>query len=357
MTTEQTQGLNCPSCGGIVPVPEGVRIVQCPFCDQRSLVQGEQGVSRWQASRKIDREAAIKSVKGFFTGLKKATDLKATARIREVFVVYLPFWHVSAFVAGWMFGRVKSGEDKTKPVEVEIMEEMHWNDAAVDVSEFGVQRVSISKKDLEPFDADRLHREAMVFEPSESRTEAVAEAQEHFFHRSRRKKRLKTKFSEKFHLLHTQFSLVYYPLWVARYEYHNRSYQVVVDGVNGQVLYGKAPGSIFFRAAALVVGMALGNLFLVNGTVLAFQMLSGADEETALRFLPIVLGLGLIWAGYRAFRYGEEVEEIQKSAKKAALTTDKGTRGHLGIVEELLTTDKGTRGHLDIVEDLLEMIE
>lgn len=336
MTTKQIQGLNCPSCGGIVPVPEGARIVLCPFCDQRSLVQGEQGVRRWQVSRKIDREAAIESVKGFFTGLKKATGLKATARVREVFAVYLPYWHVSAFVAGWIFGRVKSGEDKTKPVEVEIMEEMHWNDAAVDVSEFGVQRVSISKEALEPFDADRLHSEAMVFEPSESRTEAMAEAQEHFFYRSRHKKKLKTKFSEKLHLLRTRFSLIYYPLWVARYEYHNRSYQVVVDGVNGQVLYGKAPGNILFRAAALVATMALGNLILVNGTVLAILLLSDADEGLGLLAVPFAIGAGLIWAGYRAFRYGEEVEEIQKSARKAALTRDKDTRGYLGMVEDLL---------------------
>jgi predicted RNA-binding Zn-ribbon protein involved in translation (DUF1610 family) len=341
MTMERTQGLNCPSCGGVVPVPEGARILQCPYCDQRSLVQGELGVRRWQVSRKISREGAAKSVEGFFSGLTKATDLKKEARIREVFLAYVPYWRVSAFVAGWMFGRVKSGDKKTKPVEVEVMEEMHWNDAAVDVSEFGVHRVSISKQDLEPYDAERLHNEAMVFEPSESRTDAMAEAEVHFFYRGRRKKKLRTKFFEKFHLLRPQLSLVYYPLWVARYEYRERNYQVVVDGVRGQVLYGKAPGNILYRAAALVAGMALGNLALVNGTLLAAQFLSDDADGEALAFLllPIGIGLGLIVAGYRAFRYGEEVEEIQKGAKKAALTAEKGIRERfetgLGVIEEL----------------------
>ena len=32
---------------------------------------------------------------------------------------------------------------------------------------------------------------------------------------------------------------------------------------------------------------------------------------------PIVFGLALIFAGYRAFRYGEEVEERPKEAQKA----------------------------------------
>jgi hypothetical protein len=341
MAVGRTQGLNCPNCGGVVPVPEGVRIVQCPFCDQHSLVQGERGVQRWQVSRRVSREGAVKSVQGFFTGLKKATDLRKRARVSEVFLVYLPYWRMSAFVAGWMFGRVRSGDDKTKPVEVEIMEEMHWNDAAVDVSEFGVHRVSVSKQDLEPYDPDRLHAEGMVFEPSESRTEAMAEAEAHFIHRGRGKKKLKTKFFEKFHLLRTRLGLVYYPLWVARYEYRKRNYQVVVDGVRGEVLYGKAPGNIFYRAAALVVGMALGNLSLVNGTLLAGRLLAeDADKESLLLLLlPLGIGIGLIAAGYRAFRYGEEVEQIQEGAKKAALRADKGILGRLdtglGVIEEL----------------------
>jgi hypothetical protein len=353
MTMEQTQGLNCPSCGGVVLVPEGLRIVQCPYCEQRSLVQGERGVYRWQVSRKVNREGAVKNMQGFFAGIKKAGDLKKKARIRETFLIYLPYWRVSAFVAGWMFGRVKAGDDKTKPVEVEVMEDMHWNDAAVDVSEFGVHRVSISKKDLEPYDAERLHAEGMVFEPSESRTEALAEAQEHFVHRGRRKKKLKTKFFEKFHLLRPQLSLVYYPLWVARYEYRQRNYQVVVDGVRGEILYGKAPGNVFYRAAALVIGMALGNLTLVNGSLLVARLLAEdvEGEVLALFLVPLVLGLTLIAGGYRAFRYGEEVEEIQKGAKKAALAEDKGLRGR--FVPGLGDFESG----LNIIEELSELVE
>jgi hypothetical protein len=317
MTAQQTQGLNCPNCGGIVAVPEGVRIVQCPFCDQRSLLQGEQGVRRWQTPRKIGREAAVNSATGFFSGLDKALDLKRKARIREVFGVYLPYWRVSSFVSGWLFGRVKSGDDDTKPAEAEIAEEMHWNDAAVDVSEFGVQQVSINDKDLVPFDSDRLHSEAMVFDPTESRTEALAEAEAHFRDRCRRQSKFKTTYSEKLHLLRTRLSLVYYPLWAVRYEYHNRRYQVVVDGVSGRVLYGKAPGNVLFRAAALIAGMAVGNLILVNGTVLAILLMSD-DDELALLAVPFIVGAGLALAGYRAFRYGGQVEKTQKGPKRAA---------------------------------------
>ncbi len=329
-----------------MPVPEGVRIVECPFCEGRSLVQGERGVRRWQMVHQVDREQALTAVTGFFSGINKAFGLKRQAKVRELFLVYLPYWRASAFVAGWIFGRVSAGEDKTKPVEVEVSEDMSWNDAAADVSEFGVHRVPISPHHLAPYDPDWLHERAMVFEPSESPTEALSEAERHFVYRARSRKKLKARYSQTFHLLRPQLSLVYYPLWVARYEYRQRNYQVVVDGVRGRVLYGKAPGNVFYRAAMLVLGMALGNLILINGTALATRLLAEDSDEggLALLLVPIAVGIGLIVAAYRTFRYGEEVEEIQKEAKKAALS-------------EADESKSWWRGGFDAVKNVTEMLE
>ncbi|WP_420640944.1 hypothetical protein [Candidatus Leptofilum sp.] len=358
-STNKTQGLTCPECSGVVPIAEGDRIVECPFCHTHSLVQGERGVRRWQVSQTVERERALQTVGNFFRGMKKARDLAKEAQIKDTFLVYLPYWRVESFVAGWMFGRVKSGKDSTRPIEVQINEIMHWNDAAVDVAEYGVHRVAISKEQLQPYDSDQLHAEAMVFEPSESHTDALDEAGRHFTHRGRQKRSLRTKFFEKFHFLRQRLAIVYYPLWVSRYEYHKRNYQVVVDGVNGNILYGKAPGNIFYRAAALVGGLAIGNLILINGTWLAGLLVSNSDDGDGalLVLLPIALGLGLIAAGYRAFRYGEEVEEIQKGARKATLAgeSDSGnfisaiTGGMVGGDDDIQAV---MRSGMSVLEDL-----
>jgi hypothetical protein len=346
-TTNQTQGLTCPKCSGVVPVPEGVRVVECPFCQVRALVQGDRGIRRWQVSNQVQRQRVVDGMQQFFADFRKARDLRRSAEVREIFLAYLPYWRVHAFVGGWLFGRVKSGKDSTRPVEVEVLEEMQWNDAATDVSEFGVHAVSVSKQDLEPYDAQRLHAEGMVFEPAESATDALAEAESHFVYRGRQKQSLKTKYFEKFHVMRPQFSLVHYPLWIARYEYRGRNYQVVVDGVKGEVLYGKAPGNIFYRAAALVAGLALGNLILVNGTVLAFLVMAGSsdDDSIFLFVIPLIVGIGIIAAAYRAFRYGEEVETIQKEAKKAALAGQEKESGNvftasLQFIDELAEMNK-----------------
>jgi hypothetical protein len=303
-----------------VPVPEGARLVTCPSCQQRLFVQGERGVRRWQLRRVATRDQAQQTMLGFFNGMNKAGDLKRKAEVRELFLVYLPFWRVMAYVAGWRLGRVRRDKDSTRPVEVEVLEEMQWNDAAVDVSEFGVNHVPIAGKHFEPFDQDRLSAEGMVFEAAESPTDAVAEADGYFQQVARSKKSLSSTYLEKFFMLRQRLSLVYYPLWVARYQYRNRSYQVVIDGVNNKVLYGKAPGNILYRAGALVLGMAVGNLLLVHGTALAFRVMSYAHNDNnngwALLLVPPALGILAIIRGYRSFRYGEEVEQIDKEARK-----------------------------------------
>ena len=79
----------------------------------------------------------------------------------------------------------------------------------------------------------------------------------------------------------------------------------------------------------LVGGMAAGTFILVNGTVIAGLAVASSDDSDGILFLllPIAIGLGLIAAGYRKFRYGEEVEKIQKSAKKAALGRGRNSGG------------------------------
>lgn len=308
-------GLNCPNCGGQLTVPEGQRVVACPFCQMRSLVAGERGVYRYQVARRVTREQALGALTGFYWGINKAPDLRAKARLHEMFPIYLPYWHARVQMAGWLFGKVLKGSDKHKrlePVEVRIAEEMVWDDAACDVSEFGVQAVRVGEDALQPYDPEALRAEGMVFEPVESAPASHEQARRYFEKQARQKKTLNQKSFEKFYHLREQLSLVFYPLWVARYAYRGRIYQAVVDGVRPRVLYGKAPGNIFYRAAMLVLGMALGNCILVNGTLAALAIVanwgsSNDDNPLWLVAIPLAIGLGLIYLGYRAFRFGDEV--------------------------------------------------
>lgn len=325
MSDVQTlHGLNCPRCGGTVPIPEGQSVVICPYCDLRALVQGERGVRRYQVPRRVDQAVASQKLKEFLdSNWAIALDAKRQAQLSELFLAYIPFWTMWARALGWVFGQEKVGSGKRRrwvPRERKITEDMTWNGAACDVAEFGVNRVplTLTARELDAFDADKLHAEGLVFEPLTSRSDAQQAAADEFTRRVQKQSGVDRIWQTFMRFIHQRFGLVYYPLWVLRYLYHGRAYQVVVDGHSGEILYGRAPGNTWFRAAMLIGGMALGAFVAVNGPLLSLFFLGNAssDDGEGLLFAALAtftIGVGLMLTGYNAFRYGE-VYEFQKYA-------------------------------------------
>jgi hypothetical protein len=332
------QGLNCPNCAGMVPIPEGQTMVKCPYCEMRSLVRGERGLSRYQVPLRVERKQAKTALHQFLSDkLAIARNVTAKSRLQETFIAYLPFWASWADVLGWVFGQeeVGSGDDKHyEPREVKIAQEMTWTGAACDVGEFGVEEVALKKRPLEPFNPDTLHANGLVFEPIGSSSEAKNSAEDDFKARVRGMANLDRVAQTFVRFAKNRMGLVYYPLWVMRYIYRGRSFQVVVDGYTNKVLYGKAPGSTLYRAVVLVGGMALGALLAVDGTALAgylgFEL---GDEDSFLFFLgaagvALAGGISLMGLAYRAFRYGEQYEFRSGEVKKRSFrrTREGGVR-------------------------------
>jgi hypothetical protein len=317
-------GLACPACGGMVTIPEGQAIVQCPYCDQRSLVRGERGVRRYQITRRVDRDQAEQELRRFLSRHQAiARDASKQARLEEAFLAHLPFWTAWVRVLGWVFGQKKVRRGKSThyvPKEIKIAEEMTWTGAACDVGEFGVAKVSLKDRALEPFDAEGLHAGGMVFEPVGSVSDAQSASADDFSKRVRDMSSL-DRISQSFvRFAGQRLGLVYYPLWVLRYLYRERAFQVVVDGHSGEVLYGKAPGSTFYRAAVLVSGMALGAFLMVDGATAA-AYIAAQTEGNSLWFIAgglILIGTGftLMRKAYNAFRYGEQYEYRGYEKKK-----------------------------------------
>lgn len=294
-----------------MPVPEGQLIVSCPYCELRSFVRGSRGVLRYQALARVDRDQATQKLHKFLTSSWAIAPVAARqAVLSEVFLTYLPFWTVWGRVAGWVFGekRVGSGDDKHyEPHEVRVVQDMSWNGAACDVGEFGVSRVRLADRDLQPFNPDALHQAGMVFEPVGAFAEARAAAEREFEKDVRQKARL-DRFSQVFmRTLRRRYALVYHPLWVLRYLFRGRSFQVVVDGISGEILYGKAPGNTLYRAAILVFGMALGAFLAIDGP--AFILSNSNDDNVLIAALAVlVIGFGIMLVAYRTFRHGEQYE-------------------------------------------------
>lgn len=330
---EVTQGLSCPRCGGMIAIPEGQAIVRCPYCDLRSMVQGERGLQRYQVPLVISRDQAQQVLGQFFKSHRAiAMDAGKKSSLAEAFVVYLPFWTNWTRAMGWVLGqkRVRSGKTTTyRPREVKVSADMNWNGAACDVGEFGVQQVTLTNQPMQAFDPDELHARGLVFEPTSSASQARISAEQEFDQRLRKIAKLE-RISQVFaRFIRQRMGLVYYPLWVLRYAYRGRSFQVAIDGFSGKVLYGKAPGNTLYRAAVLVGGMALGAFLAVDVSAFAGNLVTQVDDGDTAGFLmvvaggAIVVGIGLMIGAYRAFRYGEQYEYRQGSRKNPLQTIDK----------------------------------
>jgi len=313
MTENALHGLSCPRCGGTVPVPEGQTLVVCPFCEQRSWVSGDRGVLRYQVPLRLERAQAEEGMKKFLSSSAQiASGLKNNVQVSEAFLVHLPFWSAWGRGVAWTFGQEKVGSgDNTRyePREKKAVMELHWNGVACDVGEFGVRRIALDGRPLEPFNGDALHQSGMVFEPVGSDEQALGEA-ENAFHEAVRQATTMARTAQLFtRILSPRLSLVYYPVWVVRYLFRGRSFQVVIDGYDGAALYGKAPGNLLFRAASLVGGMALGAFLAIDVPAAILAMSSNSDDDS-FGFIVAAFGAGLalMYAGYRRFRFGEHYE-------------------------------------------------
>lgn len=312
--SQSTKGLTCPRCGGVILIPEGQVIVRCPFCDLRSIVRGERGVRRYQVPARAGREQALQALTKFFGNFAIAQDARSRSTVSEVFLAYLPFWAMWSRVLGWAFGQKKvgSGDDERYDArEIKIAQEMVWTGAACDVGEFGVRQVALTNQPLEPFDGDGLHASGMVFEPVGSISEARQAAEKDFLGRANAAANLDRLGQLFVRFINNRFGLVYYPLWVIRYLYRDRAFQVVVDGYSGKVLYGKAPGNVIYRAAVLVGGMALGAFLVVDVPTFLVMALSNSDNNDGMLGIllaSLVFGVGMMIAAYLAYRYGEHYE-------------------------------------------------
>ncbi|HZK60540.1 MAG TPA: hypothetical protein VFC41_00600 [Anaerovoracaceae bacterium] len=305
-------GLSCPKCSGQIPIPEGKSIVICPFCGQRSIVYGDHGILRYQVPVQVDRDKIINSLEEFLSGsLAIARDAVEKAEIKETFLVQLPFWYITGQGLGWGFGtkREKSGDhSRDMPKEIRVNKRLEWTQAACDVGEFGVNKIKILGRPLVPFNPVELHHSGMVFEPVGSCDEAFKNAKIEF--ENVIKNKIKGGMDEQtqlsLHIFRPRKALVYYPLWVLRYTYQGRAFQVVIDGYNGDVLFGKAPGNSVYRAAALVFGMALGSFLMIDVPI--FFLRFSDDPEITFATIIFVVGLIIMVTGWRIFRYKEHFE-------------------------------------------------
>ncbi len=310
------KGITCPSCNGELDIREGLHSFNCKYCGTLLVVKGETGTLKYYVPRKLKREDAIaRAFNWLGKGMSKARGLRLKAKVEDAFLVFIPYWRVKADVVGWIFGQEKrtstsNGRTTTYYVDVErkIQNTFDRTYSACDVAELGVKKINLTGDTILPVDFESLQNEGMMFNIIASEKEAFDYAKNVFAAEARNNVNLYNVSFEHYDLVRENIGIVYYPLWVIRYSYENRTYQVVVDGEDGSICYGKAPGNNLYRAVMGILSTGAG-MFLT--TFFALFLLFEIDEKFPFIafIISFVIGIYLINRGYKKFRYGGELEE------------------------------------------------
>ena len=308
--------------------------------------KGESGALKFYVPKVLSRDEAIKRTYGWLSkGLSKARGLKTSSKIEDVFLVYIPYWRVRADVVGWIFGQEKrtrtvNNRVQTYYVDVEKKIQKTYDNtfAACDISELGVQKVNLAGDKMLPVDFETLQQDGMIFNIVSSESKVSDAAKQQFANDARSSARVDRINFEYYDLVRENISVVYYPLWVTRYNFKERTYQVVVDGEDGSICYGKAPGNNLYRAVMGILGISAG---MYLATLFGAFSAIGAFEEGAfvIYIIAFIFGIVLMIAGYKKFRYGGEVEQgtgiiKKKKKKKGTIQVGKTSIDTMAVVKD-----------------------
>ena len=339
------KGITCPACSGELDLREGIKTFNCKYCGILLAVKGESGPTKYYVPKNLKKEDAIgRAFQWLDKGISKARGLKSNSKIDEAFLVYIPYWRVRADVVGWVFGqerRTRTVNNRTETyyvdVEKKIQQSFDRTFPACDVAELGVKQVNLTGDKLLPVDIESLQQEGMMFNIVSSEKEVTDYAKSDFASAARYTANVDKVTFEHYDLVREDLDVVYYPLWIVRYVFQNRTYQVVVDGEDGTVCYGKAPGNSLFRAVTGIFGVAAGMyLCTLFG---AFALGEVSDKGPFIAYIiALVIGVMLIKWGYKKFRYGGEIEEgtgIIPEKQEKKITTNLLENPNMNLVKDV----------------------
>lgn len=284
--------LKCPACGGALSLREGETHSKCPSCDSAVLLTG--AVGNYVLPSQVGSTRALRAVrKAMESGWRESSGRSRVSRPR---LFYVPFWHISAQVHGYVLGLEPELKEEEVPrpiehpegqsmsvfqstrrisrrvgvraVEREVQLRGSVNVSAADLEPLGIPSLSSKAQmslegmeiqrnalpdGLEVFDS-RTHSEGVFVDPLVGLAGARAEAEAYLRRLAGGAGRgLEQQWR---YLVFTgrRDCLIYYPLWVVGFTVDGWPYRAVVDGRTGRVLRGRFPagpsGSRYVAAGA-----------------------------------------------------------------------------------------------------------
>ncbi|MBK5133389.1 hypothetical protein JJE00_03055 [Candidatus Bathyarchaeota archaeon] len=176
------------------------------------------------------------------SGFLKPPNLNQKSKFLESDLIYLPFWVVSILsktVYKGIFERISPPVVK----EGEIQKEYNWLVLARETTDFPTREYNIPIEGKIPYDFRKIEKFAMIINSEVSREEAISIAKQDIetHHRYLMLQNVDRIIEMK--TIHTISQVIYLhtPIWFVKYEFKNKTFNLIIDGVTGTILKGDIP--------------------------------------------------------------------------------------------------------------------
>lgn len=222
--------VKCPKCAANVQIDTGMKFTKCTYCGSQIYIDRSGAGFFYVLPYMSDQNAAIGTFRRWAAGAKKAKDLDKLAQVSGVKKQYFPVYMFKRDVNGREQVMIEPAGSTTLP---------------------GLHSLKIPAGDLKIFDATYDVGGAEVIKPD---IEMLSYLQT-----------LPGKPLEQ--------ALVYFPIWTIKYSFQGKEYDVVVDGVSGEVFSASFPvrGSAPYMLVA-IIGFAA---FIGEGLLATYYLLPG----------------------------------------------------------------------------------
>jgi hypothetical protein len=294
-------------------------VLLCDHCGVRVVVRQHGGLTRWYFPARVDRLDAAAAGAAWLKEYPGISKPAREARFVDARLVYAPIWEHRALTAGWEFGykvRTRSeliqgtGDEENARLELQVvregvkaprLQERRFYEAATDFAALGATRPRVTGRELlVPLLAGELEPAATVLETEGSAAEVAEKGKRVAL------QPLSGAVTPDSHLFafRESMALLYYPLWLVRFQQGRNSCRLVVNGRDGTINAGIAPaaqGRQRFVLAAQVLALAV---IVALRIYYAVARDAGRTSMVAAAVIVSVIAIVVVWR----FRAAKEVE-------------------------------------------------
>jgi DNA-directed RNA polymerase subunit RPC12/RpoP len=241
--------ISCSHCGAPISFEPGEIIATCKYCGYTIVIETGSpfNFEHSMLLNHYDPTQIEEPIKSWMrSGFLKPSDLTRKSKMIEKELNYLPFWIITVEVTTTykgIFERIAPPVTK----DGSIQKEYDWLVLARKATEFPTREYQVPLKGKIPYDFRKIEGFAKTLNSEVDKDEAEEQAKQEIeeLHHYLAQQDIDKIIEIKSEMKVEQAIYLHAPIWLIKYEYKGKNYQLWMDGATGTVIKGDIPPTEF----------------------------------------------------------------------------------------------------------------